>query len=70
MPDEKFRVNNAPGMWIRTAPEIKPETEKKMVPNGQIITKLGESENPDWWKVRTTFEGAEVEGFSNGPMAT
>ena len=64
MPDETFRVNNAPGMWIRTAPEIKPETEKKLVPNGQIITKLGESENSDWWKVSTTFEGAEIEGFS------
>jgi predicted chitinase len=64
MANDNFKVSNAPGMWIRTAPVVSTETEKKLVPNGQIMTKLGDSTNPDWWHVRTTFQGVEIEGFS------
>jgi predicted chitinase len=61
---EKFKVSNENGMWVRTEPVVSKETERKLLPKGQPVTKLGESVNPDWWQVTTNFEGQDIEGFS------
>jgi predicted chitinase len=65
MSDQKFRVNNAAGMWLRTAPIVSEETKKVLLPKGQVVTKLADTDKPDWWRISTNFEGADLEGFSN-----
>lgn len=65
MAEEKFKVSNATGMWLRTEPVVIDATKKVLLPKGQLVTKLGDTAKPDWWRVTTTFEGADVEGFSN-----
>lgn len=65
MPDEKFRVINLSGMWLRSAPVVSIETQKVLLPKGQIVTKLGDTDKPDWWRISTNFEGEDKEGFSN-----
>ncbi len=65
MANEQFRVTNAGGMWLRTEPVVSPQTQKVLLPNGQVVTKLGDSANPDWWKITVTLNGVDQEGFSN-----
>ena len=60
-----FRVANAAGMWLRTAPVVSEATKKVLLPKGQLVTKLDESGTPDWWRVSTSFRGETLEGFSN-----
>jgi predicted chitinase len=61
---EKFKVSNENGMWVRSEPVVSKQTERKLLPKGQLVTKLGDSDNPDWWHVTTNFEGQDIEGFS------
>ena len=65
MAQQRFRVNNPPGMWLRTAPVVSESTKKKLLPNGQLVEKLEETEKPDWWRIKATIDGASLEGFSN-----
>ena len=65
MAGEKFKVSNAGGMWVRSEPLVSEVTKKVLLPKGQLVTKLGGSDKPDWWHVTTNFGGAPVEGFSN-----
>ncbi|HEX6649182.1 MAG TPA: hypothetical protein VF075_06575 [Pyrinomonadaceae bacterium] len=65
MATQKFRVKGSSGMWVRTEPVVSEATRKVLLPQGQLVEKLGESEKPDWWRVSTTFNGEIVEGFSN-----
>ena len=65
MAEEKFKVSNAGGMWVRTEPVVNDATKKVLLPKGQLVTKLGDTAKPDWWRITTNFNGADVEGFSN-----
>lgn len=65
MAQGNFKVGNAAGMWIRTEPIVSDATKKVLLPKGQLVTKLADSPKPDWWQVRASFQGADVEGFSN-----
>ena len=65
MAQQRFRVSNPPGMWLRTQPVISEATKKVLLPSGQLVVKLGESEKPDWWHISTTMNGADVDGFSH-----
>jgi len=65
MPGEKFRVSNSAGMWLRTRPVVSKATQKVLLPNGQVVTKLGDTKKANWWHIGTTFQGAHIEGFSN-----
>ena len=62
---QTFRVNNPAGMWIRTEPVVGEATKKVLLPNGHSVEKLEETAKPDWWRVSTTVQGNNVEGFSN-----
>lgn len=64
MAENEFRVNNPQGMWLRTEPVVSDVTRKSLLPNGQIVTKLGDADKLDWWHIRTTFGGTSLEGFS------
>jgi putative chitinase len=65
MAQQKFRVNNPAGMWVRTEPVVSEATKKVLLPNGQLVEKQGETAKPDWWRVSATVQGTSVEGFSN-----
>ena len=65
MAQQRFRVNNPAGMWIRTEPVVSEATKKRLLPNGQLVEKQGETAKPDWWRVSATIQGTSVEGFSN-----
>lgn len=65
MAEEKFKVINATGMWLRSEPVVKEATKKVLLPKGQVVTKLANTALPDWWRITTNFEGVDVEGFSN-----
>jgi putative chitinase len=62
---DKFRVKNPSGMWLRSEPLVSEETQKVLLPQGQVVTKISDSEKPDWWKISTTVSGKNEEGFSN-----
>ncbi|HEV7684794.1 MAG TPA: hypothetical protein VGO68_21975 [Pyrinomonadaceae bacterium] len=64
MSQQKFRVNNSAGMWIRKEPIVSPATEKMLLQNGQLVTKIGETSNSDWWQVSAVVAGVEVSGVS------
>ena len=68
MSQQKFRVNNPPGMWVRTAPVVGEATKKVLLPNGHLVEKLGDTEKPDWWRIRTIVANETVEGFSNNTL--
>jgi putative chitinase len=65
MAEDQFKVKNAAGMWLRTEPLVNEATKKILLPKGQLVTKLGDTAKPDWWRITTNFEGVDFEGFSN-----
>lgn len=65
MAEEKFKVANAGGMWLRTEPVVSVATQNVLLPKGQLVTKLGDTAKPDWWRITTNVDGADEEGFSN-----
>src|SRR5262249_17826959 len=65
MPQQVFRVANTAGMWLRTEPVVSEATKKVLLPNGQQVTKLADTDKTDWWRVQTTVSGQVLEGFSN-----
>jgi putative chitinase len=62
---DKFRVKNPGGMWLRSEPVVSEETKLALLPVGQSVTKLGDTEKPRWWRIRTTVASNEIEGFGN-----
>lgn len=68
MATQKFRVDNASGMWLRTEPVVSEATKKVLLPNGQQVEKLGESQTPKWWQIRTIFMDEVVEGFGHNSL--
>ena len=65
MADEQFKVRNSAGMWLRTAPLVNEATKKVLLPKGQLVTKLSDTDKPDWWRITTNLAGVDFEGFSN-----
>ncbi|HKP47607.1 MAG TPA: hypothetical protein VJT50_13485 [Pyrinomonadaceae bacterium] len=65
MASQKFRVNNAAGMWLRSKPIVSEATRKVLLPNGQVVTKLSDTNDADWWRVRTSLNGTRIQGVSN-----
>jgi putative chitinase len=65
MAQQMFRVSNAAGMWLRTAPVVSEDTKKVLLPRNQLVAKLSDTEKPDWWHISTNFGGEDLDGFSN-----
>lgn len=65
MAGEKFKVISVAGMWVRTEPVVNEATRKVLLPKGQLVTKLGGTSKPDWWRITTNVGDVDVEGFSN-----
>jgi hypothetical protein len=64
---EQFRVNDqAPlGLNLRREPDPAANNVIAVIPMGQQVTKLGDSDNPNWWKVEVTLTGTVATGFVN-----
>jgi putative chitinase len=65
MAQERFRVNNPAGMWIRTEPVVSEATKKVLLPNGHSVEKEADTNKPDWWRVTANFQGENVKGVCN-----
>jgi hypothetical protein len=65
MSQPKFRVSEkAPmGLFLRSEPIVKDSTKKAVLPMGQVVIKLAESDVPNWWEVSTSIDGVSVKGF-------
>lgn len=65
MAQDKFRVSDkAPlGLFLRTEPVKEDSTKIAVLPMGQVVTKIAESETPPWWEVSTVVDGVTVSGF-------
>jgi hypothetical protein len=60
-----FRVISA-GLNIRSSGVVEPNNIIAVLPQNQIVTRIGnESDNDKWWQVRTTLMGRIIEGFVN-----
>lgn len=58
-----FRVISS-GLNLRSAAVVDPANIKAVLPEGQIVTRIGsEPDGAKWWKVRTIVGGNTVEGF-------
>ena len=65
MAEDQFKVRNSAGMWLRTAPLVNEATKKVLLPKGHLVTKLDDTDKPDWWRISTNLAGVDFEGFSN-----
>jgi hypothetical protein len=63
MTQQNYRVENGVGMWLRSQPVVDEFSKIVLLPHGQLITKLADTNNPDWWQVATTFHGHNLQGF-------
>jgi hypothetical protein len=58
-----FRVIPS-GLNLRSSGVVAPENIIAVLPQGQIVTRIGsESDSEKWWRVRTTVGGRTLEGF-------
>ena len=58
-----FRVIST-GLNLRSSSEVAPDNIIAVLPQGQIVTRIGsESDSEKWWRVRTTVGGRTLEGF-------
>jgi hypothetical protein len=64
---DKFVVNDqAPlGLNLRSAPDPSQNNILAVIPHGHEVSKLAESETPNWWRISTTLNGSLAEGFVN-----
>lgn len=59
------------GLFLRTRPDSSTSSTKKaLLPLGQRVNKLGDSEVPDWWEVSTSLAGEALTGFAKSTFLT
>ena len=63
----EFVVNDqAPlGLNLRSAPDPGQNNILAVIPHGHEVSKLADSEVPNWWRVSTALNGSTAEGFVN-----
>lgn len=58
----KYKVISA-GLNFRSSPGVNLENLLATLPNGQIVRKISENQDENWWKVSTVVAGQELVGF-------
>lgn len=59
------------GLFLRTRPDSSTSSTKKaLLPMGQRVNKLNDSEVPDWWEVSTALAGEALQGFVKSTFLT
>jgi hypothetical protein len=56
-------VVTATALNLRSAPVVKPSTKLAMLPEGQVVRKIGDADDAEWWKVSADLNGARFEGY-------
>src|SRR5215470_1347063 len=64
---DTFVVNDQAtlGLNLRSAPDPSQNNIVAVIPHGHEVSKLAESETPNWWRVSTALNGSTAEGFVN-----
>jgi hypothetical protein len=62
MAQQNYRVDNAVGMWLRSQPVVDEASKIVLLPHGQLVTKTGDTNNPDWWQVATNYQNQNLNG--------
>ncbi|MGH9657677.1 MAG: SH3 domain-containing protein [Bryobacteraceae bacterium] len=57
-----FRVV-ASALNLRSEPRVLPANRIALLPQGHLVTKLADADDPAWIRVSTTLDGASLEGF-------
>lgn len=72
MEEEKFKISDrAPqGLFLRSEPVVSEATKIAVLPMGQEVTKLAESNLVNWWQVTTNLHGGDLTGFVNKTFLT
>jgi 3D (Asp-Asp-Asp) domain-containing protein len=60
---DQFEVIAKGGLNLRSEPVAKPDNIIETLPKGHQVTKLGETSDENWWKVKASFEGENLIGF-------
>jgi hypothetical protein len=75
--DYKVGEKSPLGLFIRSEPLLKDSPKTKIestkiavLPMGQKVKKLAESDIPKWWKVSTKIQGSDITGFVNSGYLT
>lgn len=63
MSTEQFEVTAIDGLNLRLEPLVEQNNIIRTLPKGHQVTKLEEASDQRWWKVKTVFEGEDLEGF-------
>jgi hypothetical protein len=56
-------VVTATALNLRAQPRVRPGNKIAVLPNGQVIKKIGDAPDPDWWRVSTELRRQQLEGF-------
>ncbi|MDX6612964.1 MAG: hypothetical protein QOD75_2150 [Blastocatellia bacterium] len=62
MAQQTYRVQNAVGMWLRSQPIVDEASKIVLLPQGQLVTKTGNTDQPDWWQVTANFHEENFSG--------
>lgn len=62
MAQQNYRVDNGVGMWLRSQTVVDEASKIALLPRGQLVTKTGNTNKPDWWQVATNFENENLTG--------
>lgn len=58
----RFRVRVL-SLNLRSRPEVVPSTRLAVLSEGQVVERLAEADEPDWWRIAARVDGSRVEGF-------
>lgn len=53
------------GLNLRSRPEVLPSTRVAVLPQAQIVFKIGVAQDDSWWQIATTLHDTPLVGFAN-----
>ena len=72
MAQQKYKVSEkaASGLFLRTEPVVKESTKIMVLPMGQEVTKVSESDTTGWWQVSANLQGDSFTGYVSSKFLT
>jgi hypothetical protein len=69
MATDQFEIVANSGLRLRSEPEVTPGNIIATLPKGQLVTKLMEASDRDWWQVKTRFQGIDLTSAPSGTFS-
>ena len=63
MAQQNYRVKNDLGMWLRSATVVDEASKIILLSHGQLVTKIADTDNPEWWQVSAKVHDEDQTGF-------